>query len=88
MGNFKVLIALFITTGRSVIVSSNIVNGRQLRAARAMARLTQRELAIKSGFRPRAAKYWERQDNKLPTDVPQSLAAVERILREHGGGGL
>jgi len=63
---------------------SNIIIGRQLRAARTMAGLTQRELATKSGFAPRAAKYWEREDNKLPTDVPQSLAAVERILREHG----
>ena len=53
-----------------------------------MAGLTQRQLSIESGFAPSAAKYWQRQDNKLPTDVPQSLAAVERILREHGGGGL
>ena len=63
---------------------SGIVTGRQLRAARTMAGLTQRELATKSGFRPRAAKYWERRDNKLPTDVPDSLAAVEKTLREHG----
>jgi len=63
---------------------SGIVTGRQLRAARTLAGLTQCELATKSGFAPRAAKYWERQDNKLPTDVPQSLDAVEKTLREHG----
>jgi transcriptional regulator with XRE-family HTH domain len=64
-------------------MSSSIVTGRQLRAARVLAGLTQRELAIESGFAPRAAKYWERRDNKLPTSVPQTLAALERILREH-----
>jgi hypothetical protein len=65
-------------------VSSNIVTGRQLRGARVVAGLTQRQLAIESGFAPRAAKYWEGRDKKLPTSVPQSLAALERILREHG----
>jgi transcriptional regulator with XRE-family HTH domain len=63
---------------------SNIVIGKQLRAARTLARLTQTALATKAGFAPRAAKYWERQDDKLPTDVPDTLAAVEKTLREHG----
>jgi transcriptional regulator with XRE-family HTH domain len=63
---------------------SNIVSGKQLRAARTLAGLTQSQLSTQSGFAPRAAKYWESKDNKLPTDIPDSLAAVEKTLREHG----
>jgi hypothetical protein len=63
---------------------ANIVSGRQLRAARVMAGLSQRELSIESGYGPKAAKYWERHDNKLPTCMPQSLAAIEQTLRRHG----
>jgi hypothetical protein len=40
----------------------NIVSARQLRAARVMAGLTQRQLSIEAGFNPRAAKYWARAD--------------------------
>jgi DNA-binding transcriptional regulator YiaG len=63
---------------------TNIVSGRQLRAARVLAGLTQAELATESGFNPRAAKYWERRENELPTSVPDTLAAIERTLRRHG----
>ena len=63
---------------------SNIVTGRQLRAARVLAGLTQRQLAIESGFAARAAKYWESRGDKLPTCIPGSLAAIERTLRRHG----
>jgi len=52
---------------------SNIVTGRQLRAARVLAGLTQRQLAIESGFGARAAKYWESRRDELPTCVPDSL---------------
>jgi hypothetical protein len=61
---------------------TNIVSGRQLRAARVLAGLTQVELATESGFNPRAAKYWERRESELPTSVPDTLA--ERTLRRHG----
>jgi DNA-binding transcriptional regulator YiaG len=63
---------------------TNIVSGRQLRAARVLAGLTQAELATESGFNPRAAKYWERRENELPTSIPDTLAAIERTLRRHG----
>jgi len=63
---------------------SNIVTGRQLRAARVLAGLTQRQLAIESGFGARAAKYWESRRDELPTCVPDSLAAIEQTLRRHG----
>ena len=63
---------------------SNIVTARQLRAARVMAGLTQRQLSIEAGFNPRAAKYWESQGDYLPTTIPENLAAIEQTLRRHG----
>ena len=62
----------------------NIVCGRQLRAARTLARLTQSELSTEAGFNPRAAKYWESRGDKSPTEIPQSLDAIEQVLRRHG----
>jgi len=38
---------------------SNIVTGRQLRAARILAGLTQKQLAQAVGVHERAARYWE-----------------------------
>ena len=75
------------TFRRNSGINSNlttIVSGRQLRAARVLAGLTQAELATESGFNPRAAKYWERRENELPTSIPDTLAAIERTLRRHG----
>ena len=63
---------------------SNIVSGRQLRAARVLAGLTQRQLSIESGFAARAAKYWEGHGDELPTCTPSSLTAIEQTLRRHG----
>lgn len=65
-------------------INSNIVSGRQLRAARTLAGLTQSELSTKAGFNPRAAKYWESREDNPPTNVPQSLDSIERTLRRHG----
>ena len=59
---------------------ANIVSARQLRAARVMAGLTQRQLSIEAGFNPRAAKYWESQGDYLPTTIPENLAAIEETL--------
>ena len=59
----------------------NIVQGRQLRAARG---LTQRQLSTEAGFNPRACGYWERRGNKLPTHTPATLATIEQVLRRHG----
>jgi transcriptional regulator with XRE-family HTH domain len=62
----------------------NIVCGRQLRAARTLAGLTQSQLSTEAGFAPRACRYWEGRGNSPPTDIPQSLDAIERVLRRHG----
>ena len=64
--------------------TSNIASGRQLRAARTLAGLTQSELSTKAGFNPRACRYWESRDADLPTCVPQSLARIEQALLRHG----
>ena len=63
---------------------SNIITGRQLRAARTLAGLTQSELSSEAGFSYRACRYWESRKNTPPTDIPQSLDAIERVLRRHG----
>jgi transcriptional regulator with XRE-family HTH domain len=65
-------------------IKSNISSGRQLRAARVLAGLTQSQLSIEAGFNPRAAKYWERQRKAPPTTVPSTLQAIEAALRRFG----
>ena len=62
---------------------SNIASGRQLRAARTLAGLTQAELSTEAGFGPRACRYWEGRGDKLPTAVTTSLDSIERVLRRH-----
>jgi transcriptional regulator with XRE-family HTH domain len=49
-------------------VMSNIASGRQLRAARTLAGLTQSELSTEAGFNPRAA----------------TLEAIEAVLWRYG----
>ena len=63
---------------------SNIVTGRQLRAARTLAGLTQLELSTEAGFGPRAAKYWERWEVNSPSTTPGTLEAIEAVLLRHG----
>ena len=63
---------------------SNLVSGRQLRAARVLTGLTQVQLSKEAGFAPRACRYWEGRGENPPTTSPQSLAAIERVLRHHG----
>ncbi len=63
---------------------SNIVTGRQLRAARILAGLTQRQLAQAVGVNERAARYWELKKNKLPTSTPDTLERIEAALLDHG----
>ena len=43
---------------------SNIVTGRQLRAARILAGLTQKQLAKAVGVHERAARYWELKETE------------------------
>ena len=63
---------------------SNIITGRQLRAARILAGLTQRQLAQAVGVHERAARYWELKENKAPTSTPGVLEEIETVLRNHG----
>jgi transcriptional regulator with XRE-family HTH domain len=63
---------------------SNIISGRQLRAARILAGLTQRQLAQAVGVHERAARYWELKENKAPTSTPSILEEIEAVLRNHG----
>ena len=65
-------------------IHCNIVSGRQLRAARVLAKLTQSRLATESGYNARAARYWEGKENELPTSIPDTLEAIEKALRRHG----
>ncbi len=63
---------------------SNIVTGRQLRAARILAGLTQKQLAKAVGVHERAARCWELKESKAPTSTPSSLEKIEAALRDHG----
>ena len=56
---------------------SNIVTGRQLRAARILAGLTQKQLAQAVGVCERAARYWELKQHKAPTSTLSSLEKIE-----------
>ena len=63
---------------------SNIASGRQIRAARILAGLTQAELAQEIGFHPRAVRYWEAKGDALPTCVDKTLSRIEDELRRRG----
>ena len=63
---------------------SNIVTGRQLRAARILAGLTQKQLAQAVGFHERAARYWELKNDRAPTSTPSTLEKIEAALHSHG----
>jgi len=63
---------------------SNIITGRQLRAARVLAGLTQRQLARAVGVHERAARYWELKENQTPTSTLSSLERIEAVLLAHG----
>jgi transcriptional regulator with XRE-family HTH domain len=58
---------------------SNIITGRQLRAARILAGLTQKQLAQAVGVHERAARYWELKEGKAPTSTPSSLEKIEAV---------
>jgi transcriptional regulator with XRE-family HTH domain len=61
---------------------SNIVTGRQLRAARIFAGLTQKQLAKAVGVHERAARYWESKEDKAPTSTPDTFDDCGRFLDE------
>ena len=59
---------------------SNIVSGRQIRAARMLAGLTQADLARSAGCHPR----WENKGSNPPTNVASTLDSIEQALNRHG----
>ena len=63
---------------------SNIVTGRQLRAARILAGLTQKQLAHAVGVHERAARYWELKNDRAPTSTISTLGKIEAVLHSHG----
>jgi transcriptional regulator with XRE-family HTH domain len=62
----------------------SIITGRQLRAARILAGLTQKELAEKVGVNERAARYWELKEHRAPTSTIDFLEKIEAALLAHG----
>ena len=63
---------------------SNIVSGRQIRAARMLAGLTQTDLAREAGCHPRSVRYWENKGSKPATNVASTLHSIEQALNRHG----
>lgn len=62
---------------------TNLVTGRQLRAARILAGLTQRTLGAALGVDERAVRFWERKHDRRPTGAPNG-ARIEKVLMDHG----
>jgi transcriptional regulator with XRE-family HTH domain len=63
---------------------SNLVSGRQIRAARMLAGLTQAQLARAAGCHPRSVRYWENKGSKPPTNVASTLDSIEQALIRYG----
>jgi hypothetical protein len=63
---------------------SNIVSGRQLRAARVLAGLTQAQLAAVTGNHENACRYWESRGESPPTCIDSTLDRIELALADHG----
>ena len=59
---------------------ANLINPRQLRAARTMAGLTQRGLGVALGVDERQVRFWER---RIPTN-PRKVARIEQALLANG----
>jgi transcriptional regulator with XRE-family HTH domain len=66
-----------------VYSSKNLVTGRQLRAARTLAGVTQRDLATMLGINERAVRFWERKHDRRPTSAPND-ARIEQALLARG----
>ena len=63
--------------------SKNLVTGRQLRAARVLAGLTQRTLGAALGLNERAVRFWERKHDRRPTGAPNDRR-IEEVLLDNG----
>ena len=64
-------------------LSNNLVTGRQLRAARVLAGLTQRSLGAALGVDERQIRFWERRHHTKPSRG-RYHARIEQALLEHG----
>jgi transcriptional regulator with XRE-family HTH domain len=64
--------------------TGNLISSRQLRAARALAGLTQAQLATQAGFNREACQYWESRGDGLPTSTQSTLDAITAALGRHG----
>jgi transcriptional regulator with XRE-family HTH domain len=62
----------------------NLITGRQLRSARTLAGLTQKQLAQAVDVHERAVRYWELKESRSPTSTSGMLEMVEAVLRDHG----
>jgi transcriptional regulator with XRE-family HTH domain len=67
-----------------VVLTSNIVAGRQLRAARVLAGLTQKQFAQAVGVHERAVRYWELKNDRPPTSTTTFLDKMDAVLRDNG----
>ena len=63
--------------------TKNLVTGRQLRAARVLAGLTQRTLGAALGVDERAVRFWEAKHDRRPTSAPNDRR-IEVVLLDHG----
>jgi transcriptional regulator with XRE-family HTH domain len=63
--------------------SINLVTGRQLRAARTLAGMTQEDLAAALDVNERAVRFWERKHDSRPTSAPNDVR-IEQTLLKHG----
>jgi transcriptional regulator with XRE-family HTH domain len=63
--------------------NNNLVTGRQLRAARVLAGLTQRTLGAALGVDERQVRFWERRHHSKPSGA-RHHARIERALLDHG----
>jgi transcriptional regulator with XRE-family HTH domain len=62
---------------------SNLATGQQLRAARVLAGLTQRQLGRALNIDERSIRFWERKKDRRPTSAPND-ARIEEVLLSHG----
>ncbi len=49
-------------------------SGRHLKAARTLAGMTQRQLALAAGLHPNAVKYWEREQGRIGGHAVSKMA--------------
>jgi DNA-binding transcriptional regulator YiaG len=66
------------------MLKGNLVSSRQLKAARALAGLSQAKLAREAGYNADACRYWESHGDGPPTTVQETLDMITATLQRHG----